>query len=155
MKAPPRNVLMKTPPLLIVIIHIAKIFIVDFAINIGYSNMIIKSHNQISRVCLYVIRFAKGSHTHACSFKSHFSMPFNRYNSRLTVHVYIIPRSPMVCFYWSLIYRPFWHLWVFGWPQTAPTSLAKQTASRESLPDWLMRLYFVICGAENSLNWHH
>ena len=69
---------------------------------------------------------------HAHSFKSHFSPPFNRYNNRLTVHVYTIARSSMVCFYWGLIHGPVWRRRMLRW---APTCLAKQTASRESPQD--------------------
>ena len=42
-------------------------------------------------MCIYMALYAH-------IFKPHFSPPFDRYNNRLTVHVYTIARSSMVCF---------------------------------------------------------
>ena len=77
---------------------------------------------------------------YAHSFKSHFSPPLDRYNNWLTVHAYTIAKASTVCFYWGLIHGPVWHPWVLGWSVMAPTCLARQTTSRKSLQDWLVRL---------------
>ena len=36
---------------------------------------------------------------YVCSFKSHFSLPFDRYNNRLTVYAYTIYKGAVVYFY--------------------------------------------------------
>ena len=66
------------------------------------------------------------------SFKSHFSPPFDRYNDRLTVHVYTIARSSMVCFYQGLIHRPVWHPWVLRWFLNA-SNLSGQADSQQGI----------------------
>ena len=49
------------------------------------------------------------------SFRSHFSLSFNRYNNRPTVHACTIAESSAVCFYWGLIRGPVWRPRMLGW----------------------------------------
>ena len=79
----------------------------------------------------------KGSYTYTHSFRSHFSLSFDRYNNRPTVHACTIAKSSAVCFYRGLIHGPVWRPRMLGWSVNCP---ARQTDGRESPQDWLVRL---------------
>ena len=49
------------------------------------------------------------------SFRSHFSLSFDRYNNRPTVHACTTAKSSAVCFYWGLIHGPVWRPRMLGW----------------------------------------
>ena len=54
-------------------------------------------HCIAETISTFVTRFAKGVlYTH--SFRSHFSLSFDRYNNRPTVHACTIAKSSTVCF---------------------------------------------------------
>ena len=77
---------------------------------------------------------------YAHNFKSHFSLPFDRYNNRLTVHACTIAKDSTVYFYWGLIHRPVWHPPVLRWSVNSSNLPARQTAGKESPQDWLVWL---------------
>ena len=96
--------------------------------------------------------FPKGV-LYAHSFKSHFSLPFDKYNNRLTVHAYTIAKVLTVCIYWGLIHRPVWRPPVLGWSvngynfpsqavsqQRITTGLAGETGYRCCCILWYMEL---------------
>ena len=66
------------------------------------------------------------------SFKSHFSLPFNRYNHRLKVHAYTIVKGSTIYFYWGLIHRPVWCPPVLGW-SVKGSNLPNQTDSWQGI----------------------
>ena len=88
---------------------------------------------------------------YAHSFKSHFSMPFDRYNNRLTLQAYTIAKGLTVYFYWGLIHGPVWCPLVLGWSvngsnfpgqadsqQGITTGLAGETGHWSSYILWYM-----------------
>ena len=69
---------------------------------------------------------------YAHNFKSYFSLPFDKYNNRLTVHACTIAKGSTVYFYWGLIHRPVWHPWVLGWSVNG-ANLPGQADSRQGI----------------------
>ena len=67
----------------------------------------------INVICDWICQKVSCSHRH--SFKSHFSLPLDKYNNRLTVHTYTFAKASMVCFYWGLIHGAVWHPLMLGW----------------------------------------
>ena len=76
----------------------------------------------------------------AHNFNVHFSPPPDGYTSRLTVYVCTVAKSSTVCFYWDFLLQTVWHPTVLRWFKMAPSCLKKQTYSRESPLNWLVRL---------------
>ena len=48
------------------------------------------------------------------SFKSHFSPPFDRHNTKLTVDMAVMAKSTAVCFHWGFFLQPVWRTRVLG-----------------------------------------
>ena len=75
--------------------------------------------------------FSKGAlYTH--NFKSHFSLPLDRFKNRLTVHACTIAKGLMVYFYWGFIHRPVWHPPVLGW-SVSGSNLSNQADSQQGI----------------------
>ena len=62
---------------------------------------------------IFVTRLAKRV-LYRHSFRSHFSLLFDRYNNRPTVHACIIAKSSTVYFYWGLNHGPVWRPQMLG-----------------------------------------
>ena len=100
----------------------------------------------------HVTRFAKRV-LYTYSFKSPFSLPFDGYNNRLTVHAYTIAKGSMVYFYWGLIHGPVCCPRMLRWSVSGPnlpgqansqqgitTRLAGETGHRCSCILWYVEL---------------
>ena len=87
------------------------------------------------------------------NFKSHFSLPFYRYNNRLTVHTCTIAKGSTVYFYWGLIHGPVWHPSVLGWSVNGSNFPSQADNCRESPHDWLVRLGINVATFCDMLSW--
>ena len=91
------------------------------------------------------------------SFKSYFSLPFNKYNNRLTLHAYTIAKGSTVYFYRDLIHRPVCCPRVPGWSVNS-SNLPGQAGSQQRITTRLAsetghRCSYILCYVELKTAW--
>jgi len=75
---------------------------------------------------------------HTLNSKADFWPSLNFYINELTIHMCIIAKGFLVCFYWGLFLWLVWHAWVLGWSSNG-SGVTGQVPTWLEIITWLVR----------------
>jgi len=102
--------------------------------------VLLRYHFNVTKstyVHTYVTWFDKSWLPHT-NGKADFSPPLDFYINELTIHVCIIVNYSLVCFSWSLFFRPVWCVWVVWWSSNG-SGVTGKAPTQLKIAAWLAR----------------